>query len=179
MTIETSNPLHDNESRNESHGVQVQNSSDDHGHGHEEPLEPYVRPPGLLGKVHDTLEDLFHIRKRGTTINKELVCGVIQWISCLYVLPVVPEQMGKAGYSHTGSIVATAACCCLGNLYGSVLTNMPFIIAPPTSVSIFLVVFLRQQALGRPDGNCAVVLSGLLLMIIGIFRPLGTLVSKV
>jgi len=165
MTQETINALHSD-------------GHDNHGHD-DEPIEPYVPSTGFLGQVEEMCESVFHVRKRKTTIRKELVCGLIQFISCLYVLPVVPEQMSKAGYDDTSSIVSTAACCCLGNLYGSFLTNMPFIVAPPTSVSIFLSVFLRQQNLGRKDGNAAVILSGLLLMLVGIIRPLGGIVSRV
>ena len=155
------------------HGI-----SDSHGHDEEEPA-PYVRSPGLMGKFEDLCEDLFHIRKRGTTIRKEAILGVIQWISCLYVLPVVPEQLHRAHYEAVSSIVATASMCCLGCIFGGVLTNMPFIIAPPTSVSIFLAVFLQQQGLHRHDGNNATIVSGALLLLVGLVRPLGVLVARV
>ena len=152
-----------------------------HGHGDDDGEEqvPYVRSSGIIGKFEDLCEELFHVRKRKTTIRREIILGVVQWISCLYVLPVVPEQMHRAHYEPVSSIVATSAMCCLGCIYGSVLTNMPFIIAPPTSVSIFLAVFLQQQGLGRHDGNNAVVISGVLLLCVGLIRPLGTFVARV
>jgi len=63
----------------------------------------------------------------------EIYTGAIQFISCLYVLPVVPSQMRRCGYPQESSIVATAVTCCVGCLLGGVLTDMPLIIAPPTS----------------------------------------------
>jgi len=108
--VETSNPLH-------------AAAADNHGHD-EETLEPYVRSPGMMGKFEDLCEEIFHIRKRKTTIRKEFMLGIVQWISCLYVLPVVPEQLHRAHYEAVSSIVATCALCCIGCIVGGTLTNM-------------------------------------------------------
>ena len=83
----------------------------------------------------------------------EAYCGVIQFISCLYVLPVVPYQMKRVGYDETGSIIATTVCCAIGSIIAAFLTDMPFIVAPPTSVSIFLAVSMQQQGLVKDAGE--------------------------
>lgn len=83
----------------------------------------------------------------------EAYCGVIQFISCLYVLPVVPYQMKRVGYDETGSIIATTVCCAIGSIIAAFLTDMPFIVAPPTSVSIFLAVSMQQQGLEKDAGE--------------------------
>lgn len=54
----------------------------------------------------------------------EIYTGVVQFISCLYVLPVVPFQMKRAGYDQEGTIMATAATCCIGCIIGAFLTDM-------------------------------------------------------
>lgn len=93
----------------------------------------------------------------------EVYCGLIQFISCLYVLPVVPYQMKRVGYDETGSIIATTVCCAIGSIIAAFLTDMPFIVAPPTSVSIFLAVSMQQQGLSKDAGMIAqiVVTAGL------------------
>ena len=88
-----------------------------------------------------------------TEIQMEAYCGLIQFISCLYVLPVVPYQMKRVGYDETGSIIATTVCCAIGSIIAAFLTDMPFIIAPPTSVSIFLAVSMQQQGLAKDAGK--------------------------
>lgn len=85
----------------------------------------------------------------------EVYCGLIQFISCLYVLPVVPYQMKRVGYDETASIIATTVCCAIGSIIAAFLTDMPFIVAPPTSVSIFLAVSMQQQGLSRDAGMIA------------------------
>jgi hypothetical protein len=59
-------------------------------------------------------------------------------------------------YDETGSIIATTVCCAIGSIIAAFLTDMPFIIAPPTSVSIFLAVSMQQQGLAK-DAGCAAV----------------------
>jgi AGZA family xanthine/uracil permease-like MFS transporter len=124
------------------------------------------------------MERVFEVEKRGTTFRAEAMLGLVQFISCLYVLPVVPEQMAQAGYDTTGSIVATAATCCIGCIFGAFITNTPFIIAPPTSVSIFLAVFMRQQGLPRHAGNVATMISGFLLIAVGLIRPVSAFITR-
>ena len=133
----------------------------------------------FLTEIDITTEEIFHCKKRGTTHLREISLGFVQFISCLYVLPVVPDQLSRAGYERTSSIVSTCTTCALGCITGSVLTNLPFIIAPPTSVSIFLAVYLQQQNLAAHEGNVALITAGIGLMIIGFVRPLGTFITRV
>jgi xanthine/uracil/vitamin C permease (AzgA family) len=109
----------------------------------------------------------------------ECYCGVVQFISCLYVLPVVPYQMKRVGYDETASIVATTVTCAIGSIVASFVTDMPLIIAPPTSVSIFLAVSMQQEGLGKDAGCAAVVLSGAALAFVGACPPLARFISKV
>ncbi len=129
--------------------------------------------------VYNYLEPVFKIRARKTTIELEFFCGVIQFISCLYVLPVVPEQMARVGYESTGTIIATALTCAVGCIISGFLTNTPFIVAPPTSVSIFLAVSMQQRNLGPNYGNSAVIASGFCLMVIGAIPWIARFVTKV
>ncbi len=109
----------------------------------------------------------------------EIYTGVIQWISCLYVLPVVPFQMERCGYDGPSTIVATAATCAIGCIAGAILTDMPLIVAPPTSVSIFFAVSMQQSGMGFKEGNMALIISGAMLAFLGIFPPLGRFFTRV
>lgn len=52
-------------------------------------------------------EVLFHIKRRETTIEREIYCGFVQFISCLYILPVLPIQLERAGYDLRSTYVVT------------------------------------------------------------------------
>eukprot|EP00607_Mallomonas_marina_P008987 CAMPEP_0182417014 /NCGR_PEP_ID=MMETSP1167-20130531/1453_1 /TAXON_ID=2988 /ORGANISM="Mallomonas Sp, Strain CCMP3275" /LENGTH=739 /DNA_ID=CAMNT_0024590283 /DNA_START=59 /DNA_END=2279 /DNA_ORIENTATION=- len=137
---------------------------------------PEYDPDEELTGFDKTLEDFFKIRRRGSTVKIEIVTGIVQFISCLYILPVVPQQMYKAGYDKVSSIVSTAAACGIGCILSAFLTNMPFIIAPPTSVSIFHAIYVTQFHMEKYEGNAAMVLSGAFLILVG-YRPLGRFIA--
>jgi xanthine/uracil/vitamin C permease (AzgA family) len=89
---------------------------------------------------------------------------------------VIPQQLSIAGYSEFHSVVTTALCCGIGSAIGGLFMNLPFIIAPPTVVSIYLVVFLQEKELGPQFGNASVIMSGFALMFFG-YRPLANFVG--
>ena len=123
----------------------------------------------------DMFEVLFKIKRRGTSVKAELYHGVIHFISCLYCLAVVPMQLQAAGYIKEDTIVAVALCSGVGSIFCGLFANLPFVMAPPTVVSIFLSVFLQQNGFGPKEGNYGVMISGALLMLFG-WRPLGEFV---
>lgn len=126
--------------------------------------------------LDDMCEILFHIGARETTIRAEIYFGFVHFVSCLYVLAVIPQQLVNAGYSSRMSVVSTALCCGVGSFVGGFLMNLPLIIAPPTVVSIYLVAFIREKSLGPEFGNAAVILSGLALIFFG-YKPLALFVG--
>ncbi|RYH30183.1 NCS2 family permease [archaeon] len=125
----------------------------------------------------DMCEILFKLSRRNTTIKAEVYYGFIHYISCLYCLAVVPQQLSGAGYGSRNTVVAVALCSGVGSIFCGLFANLPFVLAPPTVVSIFLSVFLQQTDEGPQEGSIAVVLSGLLLLLIG-WKPLGRLAAR-
>jgi len=87
--------------------------------------------------------------------------------------------MKRAGYDETASIIATAMTCSIGSIISSFITDMPLIVAPPTSVSIFLAVAVEQEGLDHLKGNTAVMISGAMLAVIGALPPLQRILAKV
>ncbi len=62
--------------------------------------------------VDSILEKLFHLKRRGTTWELECVAGAVQYISCMYVLPVVPLQLSSAGFDSTATVIVTVSLYC-------------------------------------------------------------------
>ncbi len=120
-------------------------------------------------------EALFKIKYRGTTIKAEFYHGIIHFISCLYCLAVVPQQLSAAGYNPQNTVVAVALLCGVGSICCGLFANLPFVMAPPTVVTIFQSVYLQQHNIGPRAGNLGVIFSGLFLMLF-FYRPLGEFV---
>lgn len=129
------------------------------------------------GWFNEMCEVLFKLSRRKATIKSEVYYGVIHYISCLYCLAVVPQQLLAAGYGSRKTIVAVALCSGIGSICCGLFANLPFVLAPPTVVSIFLSVFLQQNSEGPKEGSLAVLISGFLLLFFG-WRPLGRFTSR-
>src|SRR5687767_5809134 len=56
--------------------------------------------------IDELCEILFKIKRRNTTIRAELYYGVIHFISCLYCLAVIPQQLTAAGYGGRTTVVS-------------------------------------------------------------------------
>jgi xanthine/uracil/vitamin C permease (AzgA family) len=49
--------------------------------------------------LEEWLGDLFETIRNGSSVRTEIFAGVINFFSCLYCLPVLPEQLELAGYN--------------------------------------------------------------------------------
>eukprot|EP01039_Chlorochromonas_danica_P014750 gene14750-17254_t len=86
--------------------------------------------------------------------------------------------MKRVGYIEESTCMATIITCAIGCIVGAFLTDMPLIIAPPTSVSIFFAVSMQQSGMSYRDGNAALLISGAGLALCGIFPPLGRFLTR-
>eukprot|EP01038_Epipyxis_sp_PR26KG_P011854 gene11854-15860_t len=129
------------------------------------------------GWFQEVCEVLFKLERRGTTISMEVYFGFIHFISCLYVLAVIPQQLEAAGYNPNDTIVSVALSTGIGSVFGGLFANLPFVLAPPTVVSIYLSKYIVQNSLSPREGNIGVILSGCVLMLFG-WRPLGKLMAR-
>ena len=136
-------------------------------------LEFYKKP----GWVEEAAEVLFKIKGRQTTIRSECYCGLVHFISCVFMLAVIPQQLSGAGYDARSTVVATAATCGLGCIICGLFANLPFVLAPPAVVAIFLTNNLQTNNLTPAIGSSAVIIGGVVLTMLG-YRPLAQLVSK-
>jgi hypothetical protein len=55
----------------------------------------------------DALEVLFRIRQRRTTVKNEIYAGFIQFLSCFYIMTLIPYEMKSAGYDKTPAFCTT------------------------------------------------------------------------
>ena len=124
------------------------------------------------------LESSFEIKERETSLGLETFCGLLHFVSSLYTLPVIPIQLEAAGYNKVNSIQITALSSAMGCIASSYITNLPFVIAPPSSVAIYIAVALQENGMNQSQGDAAIILSGFALVFIGVFKPLITFATK-
>ena len=130
--------------------------------------------------MFELCEGLFKIHIRGTTIKAEIYYGFIHYISCFFCLAVIPNLMSHAGYQTGSLFLITAVTCGVGSILGGLITNLPFVFAPPAVISIFLSSYLRQYSSKQYTtsiGSAAVIISGLIISLLG-DRPVSDFIGR-
>ena len=95
----------------------------------------------------------------------------------MYCLPVVSNQLVTVGYDGFGVITAISLWSGVGTILLGLLTDLPFVAAPPTSISILFAGFLETSGFTYVEGNVILIISGLILIGFG-YRHIGYLVAR-
>ena len=64
--------------------------------------------------MEETLNRLFHLKERGTSVRTEMLAGLTTFVTAAYVLAVNPSIMSAAGMDAGSVFTATALVCFLG-----------------------------------------------------------------
>lgn len=115
------------------------------------------------------IEEYFEIKKRGSTINKEVVAGITNFLSLMYILIVVPSILNDGGVPLEHGFLSVAFITMLGTLIAGVYANYPIVIV----ASIGTNAILAYNKVGFNGytwemGMTAVFIAGLLFFLLAV-----------
>lgn len=123
----------------------------------------------FLQSVTTRLDQFFSIRKRQSTIGRELLGGLVTFLAMIYILPVNSFMLANAGMSQPAVFVATALAAGLTTLLMGLVGKVPVALASGMGINAFFTYtvvltlgFTYQEALA------AVFVSGLLFLVISL-----------
>lgn len=87
--------------------------------------------------MEETLNRLFHLKERGTSVRMEMLAGLTTFVTAAYVLAVNPSVMSAAGMDAGAVFTATALVCFLGTCVMALLTNYPFVLVPSMGLNAY------------------------------------------
>ncbi|WP_418823725.1 NCS2 family permease [Paratractidigestivibacter faecalis] len=87
--------------------------------------------------MEETLNRLFHLKERGTSVRTEMLAGLTTFVTAAYVLAVNPSIMSAAGMDAGSVFTATALVCFLGTCVMALLTNYPFVLVPSMGLNAY------------------------------------------
>lgn len=87
--------------------------------------------------MEETLNRLFHLEERGTSVRTEMLAGLTTFVTAAYVLAVNPSVMSAAGMDAGAVFTATALVCFLGTCVMALLTNYPFVLVPSMGLNAY------------------------------------------
>ncbi|REJ76912.1 MAG: NCS2 family permease [Acidobacteria bacterium] len=90
------------------------------------------------------LERLFHLRRHGTTVGRELRAGLATFLTLSYILFVHPQILAAAGMPPGDVLAATALASALACLVMGLWANLPFALAPGMGLNAYFAYSVVQ-----------------------------------
>ncbi|MDR2475059.1 MAG: NCS2 family permease, partial [Bacteroidales bacterium] len=79
----------------------------------------------------------FKLKENNTTIRRELIGGIITFLTMSYILSVNPNILGATGMDKMALFTATAISAIVGTLLMALLANLPVAQAPGMGLNVF------------------------------------------
>ena len=113
------------------------------------------------------LEKLFELKKSGTTVRRELIAGLTNFMAISYIIFVQPSMLSIAGMDYGAVMVATCVSSAVATFFMAFLTNYPVVLAPAMGLNAYF-VFDVCQGLNLPwqEALGIVFISGMLFFIL-------------
>jgi AGZA family xanthine/uracil permease-like MFS transporter len=123
---------------------------------------------------------LFDLEKSGTTVGTEVVSGIATFLAMAYIIVVNPAIISQTGMSFNGVLFATILVSAFSSIAMGLYANLPFALAPGMGINAFF-TYTLVLGMGIPWETAlgAVFLSGVLFIILSIFKVRVTIVKAV
>jgi len=116
-------------------------------------------------------EKLFKIKERGSTYWREILGGVVTFMTMSYIIFVNPAILSDAGMDFNGAMVATCLAAALATFTMGLLANMPVALAPGMGINAyFAYTVVIGMGISWRAALAAVLVSGIIFFILTIFR---------
>ena len=126
------------------------------------------------------LEKLFKLAENKTTVRKELVAGLITFLTMSYVLIVNPNILSQAGMDKSALFTATALVSIVGTLFMAFFANLPIAQAPGMGLnSFFAFTVVLGMGYSWQFALTAVFIEGLIFLILTFCNVRELIVNKI
>ena len=117
------------------------------------------------------LDNVFHIKERGSSFRTELIAGITTFATMSYILIVQANFMADAGMNGAGIMLMTALISGLATLAMGLYAHSPFALAPGMGTNAILAYTLVAQGICTwQQGLGIVFISGTFFVLLSIFK---------
>jgi len=129
------------------------------------------------------LEKLFKLKENNTTVQRELVGGLVTFMTMAYIIFVQPGVLSMAGMDFDAVMMATCISAAIATFLMAFLANYPIALAPAMGENfLFLTVAgftIGGTVLGWRGALTAVLFSGVMFLILAIFKVRQKIVDAI
>ena len=113
----------------------------------------------------------FEIDDRNSNISREIKAGILHFISVSFILSVNPKLLAEnSSYNALDVAAFTAISIGISCIICGLISNLPFVLAPTTSTSLYFALYLQTHNLSMEQGNLVVFCLGILISLCSIGR---------
>ena len=129
-------------------------------------------------KVTLAIIKYFDLDERNTNIARELKAGILHFISVSFILSINPKLLAEnSSYNALDVAAFTAISIGLSCIICGLVSNLPFVLAPTTSTSLYFALYLQTHNLSMAQGNLVIFLLGILISLCSI-RSISLFLSE-
>lgn len=126
------------------------------------------------------LEKLFKLGEKGTTVRKEMIAGLITFLTMSYILVVNPVILSETGMDKAALFTATALTAIISTLCMAFLANIPVAQAPGMGLnSFFASTIVLTMGYSWQFALTAVFIEGIIFIILTFFNIRELIIKKI
>ncbi|MDR1119902.1 MAG: NCS2 family permease [Dysgonamonadaceae bacterium] len=126
------------------------------------------------------LEKIFKLSVHGTTVKKELLAGLITFLTMSYILMVNPIILGETGMDKAALFTSTALVAMIATLLMAFLANIPVAQAPGMGMNTFFAsTVVMTMGYSWQFALTAVFIEGIIFILLTCFNIREILVRKI
>lgn len=116
------------------------------------------------------MKDIFKIKKRNSSIAKEIIGGVVVFFSMVYVIPLTANLLSLANMNYQGVFIATAIASSISSILMGLIANFPAMMSAGMGFNTFF-TFTICNGLGfsYQEALAICLVAGIIFFVITIF----------
>jgi len=126
------------------------------------------------------LEKLFKLKQSNTNPRREIIAGIITFLTMSYILIVNPIVLGEAGMDKSALFTTTALAAIIGTLFMAFIANVPIAQAPGMGLnSFFAFTVVLTMGYSWQFALTAVIISGTIFVILTFFNVRELIIKNI
>ena len=123
---------------------------------------------------------MFNLSEHNVTVRTELLAGLTTFLTMAYIVVVNPSILSLAGIDQGAAFVATCIAAAIGSAAMGMLADLPLALAPGMGLNAYFTFsVVKGMGVSWQIALGAVFLSGLLFLIISVFRIREWLINAI
>ena len=119
-----------------------------------------------MGKI---LENVFHLKENGTTVQTEVLAGLTTFMTMAYILAVNPLILGSTGMDAGAVFTATALASGIAGVLMASFANLPFALSSAMGLNaVFAYTVVGQMGYSWQVALTAVLVEGLIFIVLSV-----------